>query len=92
MLTILGESCHNGPCPTLHRDTVTGEVKVQGYVTTQDGLDIPVGEDVVAIPADAWARLLADLPAWLLLRAMVAPWRFRPRAQRSSATPAPVSR
>lgn len=92
MLETIGESCHNGPCPTLHRDTVTGEVKVQGYVTTQDGLKIPAGEDVVAIPADAWARLLADLPAWMLLRAMLAPWRFRPRAQRSSAAPAPASR
>jgi hypothetical protein len=92
MLTILGESCHNGPCPTLHRDTVTGEVKVQGYVTPQDGMNIPSGEGVVAIPADAWARLLADLPMSMLLRALVAPWRFRRRARRSTATPAPASR
>lgn len=82
--TRLGESCGNGPCPTLYRDPDTGDVKVQGYVTSLKGMRIPDGEDVVSIPADAWARLLADLPVTTLLRALVAPWRFRPRSQRTA--------
>lgn len=65
-LMILEESCHNGPCPTLHRKPASGKVKVQGYVTGLDGEDPPDGEDTVAIPADAWARLLADLPVGTL--------------------------
>lgn len=69
MLKLLGESCHNGPCPTLYRDTDTGQVTVQGYTTNLPG-PIPHGEDVVAIPADAWTRLLTDLPIGMLLRAL----------------------
>lgn len=67
-------SCDGGPCPTFHFDDPT-VVKVQGYVTSLPG--IPAGEDVIAIPPDAWARLLADLPVAMLLRALIAPWRFR---------------
>lgn len=70
MLKLLGESCHEGPCPTLYRDTDTGQVTVQGYTTSLPG-PIPHGEDVVAIPEDAWGRLLADLPSGMLLRALV---------------------
>jgi hypothetical protein len=78
---IYGESCSNGPCPTLHRDPLTGDVKVQGYATTADDLSkpLPPEEDVVFIPQLDWARLLADVPIRELLRAMVAPWRFRNR-------------
>lgn len=81
----LSNTCHNGPCPTAHRENTTGDVKVQGYVTTADELNVPAGEDIVFIPADAWARLLADLPVSMLLKALVAPWRFRPTSQRSTA-------
>lgn len=81
-------SCDGGPCPTLHLDDPT-VVTVQGYVTSLPG--IPAGEDVVAIPPDAWARLLADLPAGMLLRALVAPWRSR-KTRTTSHVPAPVGR
>lgn len=83
MLLTLGESCHNGPCPTLHQDPETGDVVVQGYVCSRPEIRLPDGEDLVSIPADAWARLLADLPTPMLLRAVVAPWRYRSRARRA---------
>jgi hypothetical protein len=69
MFTTIGESCHNGSCPTLRRDE-RGDVEVQGYRTTPS-CPIPTNEDVVLIPADAWARLLADLPIGMLLRALL---------------------
>lgn len=69
MIETLGESCHEGPCPTFYRDDTTGQVIVQGYVTSLPG-PVPHGEDVVAVPGDKWARLLADLPASMLLRAL----------------------
>ena len=69
-------SCDGGPCPTFHFDD-PAVVRVQGYVTSLPGSRVPAGEDVIAIPPDAWARLLADLPVAMLLRALVAPWRFR---------------
>lgn len=53
---LLAGSCDGGPCPTFHRDQVTGDVKVQGYVT-ESPVPLPSGEDVVHIPAEAWARL-----------------------------------
>lgn len=65
----LAFSCSTGPCPTLRQDAETGAVEVQGYVTTAS-CTIPAGEDVVLIPADAWARLLADLPLTMLLTAL----------------------
>ena len=76
VLRRLAGSCDSGPCPTLYLDD-DRSVTVQGEVTTLPGVRIPLGEDVVRIPADAWARLLADLPVAMLLRALVAPWRFR---------------
>lgn len=87
MFKILGESCHGGPCPTFRRDTVTGAVEVQGYVTSASH-PVPAGEDVVLIPADAWARLLADLPPGMLLQAVFS----RQVRRKSSARPVPVGR
>lgn len=76
----LAGSCDSGPCPTFYVEDGTGEVTVQGYVTTAP-FPVPAGEDVVRIPADAWARLLADLPPRMLLRALLgAPTRKRARA------------
>lgn len=73
---LLAGSCDSGPCPTFYvRDD--GQVKVQGYRTTPPG-PIPTEEDVVDIPADAWARLLANLPARMLLRALTAKLRMPP--------------
>lgn len=85
MFKILANSCHNGPCPTLRRDDQTGDVEVQGY-RTMASCPIPTGEDVVLIPAEAWARLLADLPLGMLLRALSSRHPVRPGA------PAPVGR
>lgn len=65
---LLAQSCDSGPCPTFYVGD-DGHVKVQGYLTTPPG-PLPAGEDVVDIPADAWARLLADLPPGMLLRAL----------------------
>jgi len=66
---VLAGSCDSGPCPTFHRDAVTGDVKVQGYITDSP-VPLPSGEDVVHIPAEAWARLLSRLPVGMLLRAL----------------------
>lgn len=74
---LLAGSCSNGPCPTFHIETMTGDVKVQGYVTDSPVV-LPTGEDVVHIPADAWRRLLADLPIGVLLRALVSHLLRRP--------------
>jgi hypothetical protein len=65
----LAGSCDSGPCPAFHRDDVTGDVKVQGYITDSP-VPLPSGEDVVHIPAEAWARLLSRLPVRMLLRAL----------------------
>jgi hypothetical protein len=89
MSRLLAGSCDEGPCPTLWLEP-SGDVKVQGYVTTFDR-PVPAGEDVVHIDAAAWGRLLADLPVSMLVRALVAPWRFRrtriSEAATSAATP-----
>jgi hypothetical protein len=66
---LLAGSCDGGPCPAFHRDQVTGDVKVQGYIT-ESPVPLPSGEDVVHIPAEAWARLLSRLPVGMLLRAL----------------------
>jgi hypothetical protein len=87
MFKILGESCHNGPCPTFRRDDHTGDVEVQGYRTTAS-CPIPDAEDVVLIPEDAWARLLADLPLGMLLRALSS----RLLRRTPTARPVPVGR
>ena len=59
---LLAGSCDNGPCPTLYVDDLTGDVLVQGYVTTDTPPDsVPAGEDVLLIPAAAWQKLLAQL-------------------------------
>jgi hypothetical protein len=71
---LLAGSCDSGPCPTFRRDDVTGDVKVQGYITDSP-VPLPPGEDVVLIPADAWARLLSRLPLGMLLRALLTPAR-----------------
>jgi hypothetical protein len=81
----LADSCDSGPCPTFHRDDVTGDVKVQGYVTDSP-VPLPLGEDVVHIPAEAWARLLSRLPVGMLLRALFTRFAQRrlPRPQMQS--------
>jgi hypothetical protein len=71
---LLAGSCDGGPCPTFRRDDVTGDVKVQGYIT-ESPVPLPPGEDVVLIPAEAWARLLSRLPFRMLLRALLTPAR-----------------
>lgn len=77
---LLAGSCDGGPCPTFHRDQVTGDVKVQGYVT-ESPVPLPSGENVVHIPAEAWARLLSRLPVGMLLRALFARSTRRPVPQ-----------
>jgi hypothetical protein len=71
---LLAGSCDGGPCPTFRRDDRTGDVEVQGYVT-ESSVPLPPGEDVVLIPAEAWARLLSRLPLSMLLRALLTPVR-----------------
>lgn len=65
----VSNSCSGGPCPTIHADETTNDVLVQGYLTNAP-IPVPQGEDVVHIPADAWRRLLADLPLRTLLVAL----------------------
>lgn len=71
---LLAGSCDGGPCPTFHIDGEDGGVIVQGYLADSPVV-LPPGEDVVHIPADAWERLLANLPVRMLLAAL-----FRRRA------------
>lgn len=78
---LLAGSCDGGPCPTFHQDDMTGDVKVQGYITDSP-VALPQGEDVVLIPAEAWTRLLSRLPLRMLLRALFTPARRPARAQR----------
>lgn len=68
--TQLAGSCSNGPCPTFHINDVTNDVLVQGY-RIDSPIPVPPGEDVVHIPADAWMRLLRDLPVRILLSALI---------------------
>lgn len=76
----LARSCDTGPCPTFYVDDETWAVDVQGYRMTPR-MEIPAKEDVVHIPAEAWAKLLADLPVRMLLRAILGmPARKRARA------------
>lgn len=69
MYRLLSESCSGGPCPTLYVDDETGDVAVQGY-TMISPAPVPLGEDMVRIPQDAWMRLLSGLPARVLLTAL----------------------
>lgn len=66
----LANSCSGGPCPTFHVDETSHDVLVQGYLAGNP-IPLPAGEDVVHIPADAWRRLLADLPLHTLLVALL---------------------
>lgn len=66
----LANSCSGGPCPTIHVEETSRDVLVQGYLTSTP-IPVPTGEDVVHIPADAWRRLLADLPLRTLLVALL---------------------
>jgi hypothetical protein len=49
--------CEGGSCPTIWRDTTTGDVRVRGT----DPID-PTRERDVDIPAQVWAFLLTQLP------------------------------
>jgi hypothetical protein len=55
-------------------------VKVQGYITDSP-VPLPSGEDVVHIPAEAWAQLLSRLPVGMLLRALLTRSARRPVPQ-----------
>jgi hypothetical protein len=52
----------HGTCPNIKQHGATGAFRIQGY-TVQDrsGLNLPEGEDVIEIPADVMAHLLAQL-------------------------------
>lgn len=54
---VLASSCDGGDCPTLFINPATGAVRVRG-TDTED----PSRERDVEIPADAWARLVSQLP------------------------------
>lgn len=59
---LLAGSCDNGPCPNFWVDDSTGDVLVQGYVTSAAPPDaVPDGEAVLHIPAEAWQKLLSRL-------------------------------
>lgn len=59
---LLAGTCNDGPCPTLWIDDQTGDVLVQGYVTSHcPPVTVPLEEDVVRIPAAAWQKLLRNL-------------------------------
>ena len=59
---VLASSCDEGPCPTFHIDDATGDVLVEGYVTSdQPVVDVPSGETVVRIDAAAWHTLTSQL-------------------------------
>lgn len=63
-LTLLATSpgCSDGTCPNIKRHGTTGPFRIQGYVVKdRAGLDLPEGEDVIEIPADVMAHLLAQL-------------------------------
>jgi hypothetical protein len=49
--------CTDGTCPTFFIDDQTGDVIVRGY-----DQDDPTVERDVRIPAEKWARLVAQLP------------------------------
>lgn len=54
--------CEDGTCPNIKQDGTTGAYRIQGYrVADRTGLNLPDGEDVVEIPADVMAHLLAQL-------------------------------
>ena len=57
MFELLAGSCDGGDCPTFFIDRQTGTVRVRGY-----DLADPTTERDVEIPADAWARLVSQLP------------------------------
>ncbi|MGH3692663.1 MAG: hypothetical protein ACRES5_10225 [Pseudomonas sp.] len=63
-LTVLAESCNNGPCPTLYLNP--GKDVIVQAVTITDPDDLPEGmpshESALRIPQKDWQRLLADLP------------------------------
>ncbi len=55
-----GADCPGGTCPTTYDHPEPGMVLVQGYVVTDpavlDGIVIPDGEAVVAVPESLLAR------------------------------------
>ena len=60
---VLAGTCSDGPCPTFYVDDVTGDVLVQGYLTSERPPSaIPTGESVLQIPAADWRKLLSQLP------------------------------
>jgi len=52
-LTAIASSCTTGTCPTVYQSD-KGTVVVQGYDVSPEsaGLDVPLGERLVEIPAD----------------------------------------
>ncbi|MEU3756852.1 hypothetical protein AB0H17_29555 [Streptomyces olivoreticuli] len=63
-LTRLVGECEKGTCATLYAIDGTGDLLVQGYnvgdTETLGGLEIPVGESVVRIPAEIVRRYASE--------------------------------
>lgn len=59
---LLAWTCNDGPCPTLYIDDATGDVLVQGYLTTDKApAEVPAGEGLLKIDAAAWQKLVAQI-------------------------------
>lgn len=53
--------CDDGDCPTIYVDEETGDVVVQGALSS--AVATPPGEGLVRMSAADWKRLLSQLPA-----------------------------
>jgi hypothetical protein len=61
-LRATSSNCDDGECPNIQQHGTTGPFRIQGYaVKDRSGLTLPDGEDVVEIPADVMANLIAQL-------------------------------
>lgn len=57
--TKLAKACDEGDCPTIHRDDVTGDVLIQGYLGA--GPAVPHGEGTVRMTRAQLDALYAQL-------------------------------
>ena len=61
---LLAGTCLDGPCPNFYVDDETGDVLVQGYLTTDRPpapAEVPDTEGLLRIDAVSWLKLLAQL-------------------------------
>lgn len=58
-LRLIATTCTDGDCPKLYVDDSTGDVVLQGYLTS--GAPTPDGEALMRIPAGDWRTLLGQL-------------------------------